>query len=128
MSFLKFVKRMADTVERIYCKRPILCLSSSKILTPHPPHRPASVYQPPLVRGRTHSLGGEGGGGSIFWKMRDTALHSTYVSTLWLIQLEDRSQRTTISKEDLVLFAPFGHFSSFVKWQTIIWDCQGRRK
>ncbi len=49
-----------QTVERLYCKRPILCLASSKILTPH---RPASVYLPPLVRGRTHSLGGEGGGG-----------------------------------------------------------------
>jgi hypothetical protein len=32
------------TVERLYCKRPILCLASSKILTPQPPHRPASVY------------------------------------------------------------------------------------
>jgi hypothetical protein len=30
---------------------------------------------------RTHSLGGEGGG-SIFWKTPDTALYSTYVSTL----------------------------------------------
>jgi hypothetical protein len=33
--------------------------------------------------GRTHSLGGEGGGGSIFLKTSDTALYSTYVSTLW---------------------------------------------
>ncbi len=49
-----------------------------------PPRRPASVYPPPLVRGRTHSLGGERGGGSIFWKTRDTALYSTYVSTLWV--------------------------------------------
>jgi hypothetical protein len=32
---------------------------------------------------RTHSLGGEGDGGSIFWKTRNTALYSTYVSTLW---------------------------------------------
>jgi hypothetical protein len=30
--------------------------------------------------GRTHLLGGEGGGGSIFWKTSDTALYSTYVS------------------------------------------------
>ena len=30
-------------VERLYCKRPILRLASSKILTPHPPRRPASV-------------------------------------------------------------------------------------
>jgi hypothetical protein len=28
--------------------------------------------------GRTHSPGGEGGWGSIFWKMQETALHSTY--------------------------------------------------
>jgi hypothetical protein len=26
---------------RNYCKRPVLWLASSKILTPHPPHRPA---------------------------------------------------------------------------------------
>jgi hypothetical protein len=35
-------------VERLYSKRPILCLASSKILTPHPSHRPASVYPPRL--------------------------------------------------------------------------------
>jgi hypothetical protein len=34
-----------------------------------PPHRPASVYPPAL--------------GSIFWKTSDTALYSTFVSTLW---------------------------------------------
>ncbi len=55
----------------IYCKRAILSLSSSKILTPHPPLRPASVYPPPLLRGRTHLPGGEGDGGSIFWKTRE---------------------------------------------------------
>jgi hypothetical protein len=48
-----------------------------QILTPHPSHRPASVYPPPLVRGgRTHSLGGEGGGGSIFNILED-ARHSS---------------------------------------------------
>jgi hypothetical protein len=35
--------RIAAPVERLYCKRPILCLASSKLLTPHPPLRPASV-------------------------------------------------------------------------------------
>jgi hypothetical protein len=50
---------------------------------PPPPHHPASVYPPLLVRGGTHSLGGEGGGESIFWKTPDTALYSTYVSFLW---------------------------------------------
>ncbi len=57
---------LAHLVERFNCKRPIQCLASSKILKiidPPPPHCPASVYPPPLVRGRTHSLGGEGGRG-----------------------------------------------------------------
>ncbi len=31
--------------------------------------------------GRTHSPGGEGGGGSIFWKTQDTALYSTYIES-----------------------------------------------
>ena len=55
--------------ERLYCKRPILCLVSSKILTPHPPHRPAIVYPPPpclWCGGKTHSLGGKGVGGHDF--------------------------------------------------------------
>jgi hypothetical protein len=52
-------------------------------IDPPPPSPPGEcVYPPPLVRGRTHSLVGEGGGGSIFWKTSDTALYSTYVSTL----------------------------------------------
>jgi hypothetical protein len=41
-------------------------------IDPHPPLRPLSVYPPPLLPG------GEGGGGSIFWKTQDTALYSTY--------------------------------------------------
>jgi len=56
------------------CKRPILRLASSKILTPHPPHHPASVYPPPLwCGGRTHSLVGEGGWGQYFGR-RQTQL------------------------------------------------------
>ncbi len=50
-------------VERLYCKRPILCLASSKILIPHPPHRPARVYPPPLVRGEDTLAGSRGGWG-----------------------------------------------------------------
>jgi hypothetical protein len=50
-----------------------------------PPSPPGECV--PLARlwcgGRTHSLVGEGGGGSIFWKTSDTALYSMYVSTLW---------------------------------------------
>jgi hypothetical protein len=61
---------------------------SSKILTPHPPAGGECVmYPPPLVRRRTHSLGGEGGGawGVNILEDADTALYSTYVSTLWHI-------------------------------------------
>ncbi len=39
--------------------------------------------------GRTHSLGGEGGVWSIFWKTADTALYSTYGSTLWNVVMEE---------------------------------------
>jgi hypothetical protein len=39
--------------------------------------------------GRTHLPGGEGGVGSIFWKTSDTALYSTYVSTL-MVQISQK--------------------------------------
>jgi hypothetical protein len=66
-----------------YCKRPILCLSSSKILTPHPPSPPGECVPGHRLccAGRTHSPGGEGGGGSIFWKAQDTTLYSTYIES-----------------------------------------------
>jgi hypothetical protein len=70
-------------VERLYCKRPIQCLSSSKILTPHPLTARRVCTRPPLVRGEDTLNGWRGGGGSIFCKTPDTALYSTYVSTLW---------------------------------------------
>jgi hypothetical protein len=41
----------------------ILFLSSSKILTPHPPLHPASVYPPPLLRGEDRLAGRRGGWG-----------------------------------------------------------------
>jgi hypothetical protein len=46
-------------------------------IDPHPPLRPVSVYPPPL-------LGGEGSGGSIFWKTRDIGLpfYSNNLSTV----------------------------------------------
>ncbi len=54
----------APTTEYIfYCKRTILFLSSSKILSPHPPLRPASVYPPPLLPGEVRLAGRRGGWG-----------------------------------------------------------------
>ncbi len=59
--------QIVQTVERLYCKRPIQCLASSKIsATPPPPH-PTSVY-PRLWcggRGWTNSQGGKGVGVNI---------------------------------------------------------------
>ncbi len=68
-----------------YCKMAILFLSSSKILTPPPPLRPASVYPPPLLRGEDRLAGRRGGGeGSIFWKTREIGLPSySKICTLW---------------------------------------------
>ncbi len=42
-------------VEGLYCKRPIQCLASSEILTPPPPHRPASVYHRAFGAGGGHT-------------------------------------------------------------------------
>ncbi len=64
-----------------YCKRAILCLSSSKILTPHPPLGPASVFPLPVLGGRTHSPGGEGGWGSKFWRDIGLSSYSNNLST-----------------------------------------------
>jgi hypothetical protein len=49
-------------VEGLYCKRPILCLASSELLTP-PPHRPASVYPPAFGAGEETLAGWRGGVG-----------------------------------------------------------------
>ncbi len=35
----------SSCVERLYCKRPIQCLASSKILTPHPLNTRARIYK-----------------------------------------------------------------------------------
>ncbi len=45
---------MDYTVKRLYCKRPIQCLASSKKLTPPPPHRPANVSPPAFDAGGGH--------------------------------------------------------------------------
>ncbi len=70
-----------------HCKRAILFISSSKILTPHPPLRPASLSSPRNKGGGTHSPGGEGDGGSIFWKTSEIGLPSySKICTLWVSQ------------------------------------------
>ncbi len=74
-------------VERVYCKRPTLCLASSKILTPHPPHRPASVYPPPLERGEDMSRWVERGGVNIL----EDARHSSvlYICKYFVMRCSD---------------------------------------
>ncbi len=59
---------------------------SSKLLTPPAPRRPGSVYPPPppWVWGEDTLAGWKGGWGVYFLKTQDTALYSTYVSTLWM--------------------------------------------
>jgi hypothetical protein len=52
--------RVLATEHIFYCKRAILFISSSKILTPHPPLRPASLYSPRNKGG--YSLAGRRGG------------------------------------------------------------------
>ncbi len=66
------------SVEVLYCKRPIQCLASSEILTPHP------LTAPPLVRGRTHLLGGEGVGGQSFGT-RQTLLCTLYICKYFVV-------------------------------------------
>jgi hypothetical protein len=85
---------MQPTEYIFYWKREILFFSSSKILTPHPPLRPASLSSPRNKGGVTNSPGGEGDGGSIFWKTREIGLSSySKICTLWCNPTEQqRSQ------------------------------------
>ncbi len=55
------ITRVVGTEYIFYCKRAILFLSSSKILTPHPPLRPASLSSP-LQQRRGYTLAGRRGG------------------------------------------------------------------
>jgi hypothetical protein len=79
---IRFHDQPLPPVEGLYCKRPIQCLASSKLLTPPPPHRPASLYPPAFGAGGGHTRWVERGGGSIARKTPNTALYSLYVSTL----------------------------------------------
>ncbi len=57
-------------LKRDHCKRAILFLSSSKILTPHPPLCPASVY-PPFVAGGGQTRRAERGMGGQYFGRRE---------------------------------------------------------
>jgi hypothetical protein len=61
-----------------YCKRAILFLSSSKILTPPSPSPPGESVLPPQQRWGYTLAGRRGGwgGASIFWKTREIGLPS----------------------------------------------------
>ncbi len=80
--------RMGYSVEGLYCKKPIQCLTSSKILTPHP----LSARQVCTPRfwfgGKTHSLSGEGLGGQYFWRRQTLLCTLLYISTFWATVLQ----------------------------------------
>jgi hypothetical protein len=79
--FLKVaMTNIIKRVEGLYCKRPIQCLASSEILTPHPLTARRVCTSLPMVWGEEILAGWRGGGGSIVRKTLDTALYSLYVS------------------------------------------------
>jgi hypothetical protein len=55
-------------------------------IDPPPPSPPVECVLPPTKAGCTHSPGGEGDGGSIFWETRDIGLpsYSNNLSTVVL--------------------------------------------
>jgi hypothetical protein len=62
---------MARLVEGLYCTRPIQCLATSELLSPHPlvPWRVCTPPpHPPLVLGEDTLARGRGGGGSVIRK------------------------------------------------------------
>ncbi len=69
-------------VKGLYSKRPIQCLASSKYYWPPIPSPSCKCVPPAYSEGGGHTRWVERG--SIFWKTPDTALYSTYLSTLCL--------------------------------------------
>jgi hypothetical protein len=69
---------------------------AGEVCIPSPP--------PPLVRGRAHSVGGEGGwgGGQYFGRRQIPALYSAYVSTLW-VRHSSVNQSTSFVRVDNLL-------------------------
>jgi hypothetical protein len=70
--------KQGESVEGLYCKKPIQYLASSEILTPPHPLSTQRVCPPP------HTRQGVRGWGSIVQKTPDTALYSIFVSILWV--------------------------------------------
>ncbi len=64
---------MEQTVERLYCKRPILWLASSKILTPPPP---GDCAPPAFGAGRGHTRWAERGVGGQYFGRRQAQLYT----------------------------------------------------
>jgi hypothetical protein len=76
----------AAPVEGLYCKRPIQCPASSKILTPPPPtpSPPGECVPPAFGAGGGHTRWVERGWGvNILEDARHCSVLYTYVSTLW---------------------------------------------
>ncbi len=91
------------TTKYLHMQNTELCLASSKILTPTPPHPLSTqrVCPPPAPKegGGTHQPGSEGGGGSIFWKTTDIGLVSYSIISL-RISLPPFLQRQGVEKYD----------------------------
>ncbi len=69
----------AHTVERLYCKRPIQCLASTKILTPHRPP-PGECVPPAFGAGGGHTRWVERGvGGGQYFGRRQTQLCTLHI-------------------------------------------------
>ncbi len=72
-------------VAGLYCKRPIQCLASSKILTPHSLDARRVCTPPPFGAGEGHTRWMERGGGVNSSKdARNWSVLYKYVSTLWV--------------------------------------------
>ncbi len=67
---------------------------NTKILTPHPPFHPMSVFSP--SRGGTHSPGGEGVGGGQYFGRRQTLDWPLTVYSLYVLTLLMERQTTPI--------------------------------
>jgi hypothetical protein len=97
-------------------------------IDPPTPHRPASVSSPRLwCGGRTHSLGGEGVGGSIVRKTTDTALYSIYVvlcGTDPLIEEPPWGQERRVSTVPVQQFSLMNAFAKKMEIWCFFWKKQ----